>query len=502
MSKIREIYTEQADKKLLKTIPFVTSSLFYAYHCIVTKGVSLNSALLWAIYFLISGCATITTPSGGEKDIIAPNIVKRSVGDSTLLCKGGIWTVDFDEFIKLQDVNKELNITPLVKNNPMVSVHKRRLSINIPDSLLEANTTYRIDLGNAVRDLREGNPYNGLSWTFSTGAYFDSLRVYGECLDAATGYADTSVRIFLYPAETPDSLLWVNKPMYVTKNTAQGFEWRNLPNRAFKIVALQDDNQNFKRDAPSDRIAFLTNAINPSRDTARIRLYSFSEAPAPASKSKINTANRFESKKTIPFNYIVNVDTSNSNQRSFNIYDTLKISFTRTPGNMNPSAVRLYSDSVFEAEARLLPTADSLTYRLEFDWQENTLYRLRFLSDFVSDTNQALLSAREFRFRTKQSSDYGLIRVRYNPMPTHRIQLIANNKIIATQSGNDSSIVFAHLLPGQYALRRHYDDNNNGQWDAGSWQDRRQPERVEPLNDNIVIKGNWENAIDVRRANR
>jgi hypothetical protein len=113
-----------------------------------------------------------------------------------------------------------------------------------------------------------------------------------------------------------------------------------------------------------------------------------------------------------------------------------------------------------------------------------------------------MLAAREYRFRTKQGSDYGLIRVRYNPSPTHRIQLIANNKIITTQAGNDSSIIFPHLLPGQYGLRRHYDNNNNGQWDTGSWKERRQPEWVETLNDNILIKGNWENAIDMRTPNR
>jgi hypothetical protein len=481
---------------------FVTSSLIYAYHCIVTKRVSKYTGLIVAAYFLVAGCATITTPSGGDKDVVAPKIVGRSVGDSTLECKGGKWTIDFDEFIKLQDVHKELNITPLVKNNPMVSVHKRKLSIHIPDSLLEANTTYRIDLGNAVRDLREGNPYAGLSWTFSTGTYFDSLRIDGECLDAATGLADTTVRIFLYSAETPDSLLWINKPLYITKNTAKGFEWRNLPNRDFKVVALQDDNQNFRRDAPSERIAFLTNSINPMRDTARIRMYSFSEVLADASKSKLGNTARFESKKTTPFNYNVNVDTSNLNQRSFNLYDTLKITFTRKPGLLNLTAVRLYADSLVEAEARVLPTVDSLVYRIEFDWQENTSYQLRFLPDFASDTNKQALTARSYRFRTKQASDYGLIRLRYTPNKNHRIQLISNNKVVATQSGNDSSIVFPHLLPGQYAIRRYFDENNNGQWDTGSWQERRQPERIEPLNDNILIKGNWENAIDMRNPNR
>lgn len=502
MSKIREFYTGHTDKKVLKEPSIVWSSLFYAYHCNVTKRETSYTSLLWALFILFSGCATIVTPSGGDKDITPPKIVKRSFTDSMLRVKGGKWTIDFDEFIKLQDVNKELNITPLVKQNPMLSVHKRRLTINLPDSLLEANTTYRIDLGQAVRDLREGNPYTNLSWTFSTGEYFDSLYIHGECIDAQTGYSDTGMYIFLYPAETPDSMLWVNKPMYVTKNTSRGFEIKNLPNRLFKVVALADENHNFRRDAASDKIAFMNEAVNPVRDTARIQLLSFSESTAPVSKTKSGLGNRSEQKKVSSLSYSVNVDTANTQQRSFNLFDTLKITFNHQPKNINTAAVRLYADSVLEAEARCLATNDSLVYRVQFDWQENTLYRLYIMNDFASDSASPKLQAREYRFRTKQSSDYGVIRVRYSPQPSHRLQLVMDNKIVAIQSGKDSQLVFNHLLPGQYMFRRHIDTNNNGVWDTGSWAERRQPERVERINENIILKSNWENTIDLRTPNR
>lgn len=468
----------------------------------MTKSGFSYTSLLGALFFLFTGCATIVTPSGGDKDITPPKIVKRSFADSTLGYKGGRWTIDFDEFIKLQDVNKEMNITPLVKQNPMVSVHKRRLIVNLPDSLLEANTTYRIDLGQSVRDLREGNPYTGLSWTFSTGYYFDSLRIHGDCIDAQTGQPDTGMFVFLYPAETADSLLWLNKPMYVIKNTSNGFEFKNLPNRLFKLVALHDENQNYRRDATSDRIAFMTDIVNPLRDTGRLQLLSFSEGIAQPGKSKSALSGRFEAKKTSPLSYSVNVDTSNTKQRSFNLYDTLKITFTRVPKTINPSAIRLYSDSVLEAEAQLMPTTDSLAYRIQFDFQENTLYRLYVMNDFVSDSLAPKLQTREYRFRTKQASDYGVIRVRYTPQPTHRVQLVQAEKLVATQSGNDSLLVFNRILPGQYTLRRHIDANNNGQWDTGSWAERRQPELVERINENIILKGNWENTIDLRKPNR
>ncbi|MBU3676511.1 MAG: hypothetical protein FGM54_04920 [Chitinophagaceae bacterium] len=251
---------------------------------------------LFTWLFFLTACATIVSPTGGEKDALAPMIVKRTPADSALQRRGGKWRIDFNEFIKLQDVQREVRITPLLPQQPKITAHKNRLSIDIPDSLIQANTTYRIDFGQAVRDIHESNPVKDLHLTFSSGTYFDSLQLKVQCMQAQTGLADTGVLVMLYPANTPDSLLLVNKPMYVEKNTAEGCVFRNLPPSQFKVVALQDANNNYKRDALSDRIAFHTNTVQVGADTGILVLYSFAEAPADNSTKNTGMGRKTQSR--------------------------------------------------------------------------------------------------------------------------------------------------------------------------------------------------------------
>ncbi len=58
---------------------------------------------------------------------------------------------------------------------PKITVNKKTVSINIPDSLLEANTTYQLKFGNSIKDIYEGTAYKDLSLTFSTGNNIDTL---------------------------------------------------------------------------------------------------------------------------------------------------------------------------------------------------------------------------------------------------------------------------------------------------------------------------------------
>lgn len=471
----------------------------YAYHCNVTQRGTASVYWLFACLFFFTACATIVSPTGGEKDTRAPLVIKRSPADSALQMRGGQWRIDFNEFIKLQDAQREVRITPLLPQQPKITAHKNRLSIDIPDSLIQANTTYRIDFGQAVRDIHESNPAKDLHLTFSSGTYFDSLQLKVQCMQAQTGLADTGVLVMLYPANTPDSLLLVNKPMYVEKNTAEGCVFRNLPRAKFKVVALQDANNNYKRDALSDHVAFHTTDVQVGSDTGILVLYSFAEAAA-ESNTKSAGMGRMKSKTVPALNYTVLIDTGNVAQRRFNFYDTLKLVFNRVPQQLQVQGMRLYGDSVLEAEASLKPTRDSLTYFVQHQWQENTLYRLVFSNAFVADTNGQFLAQREYRFRSKQNSDYGLLRLNVNRNPTAIWQLVRNDTLIAAQVAGDSLLVFDHVLPGQYTIRCHVDENQNGVWDNGSWPKRQLPERVVIVADRILVKSNWENTLNMRGA--
>ena len=469
----------------------------YAYHCSVTKTGLIAFGCLGFLLSIFGSCATIVSPTGGEKDIQAPQVIKRIPADSAIQVRTGKWRIEFDEFIKLQDPQREIRITPLMPANPKYSVHKNRLTIEIPDSLIQANTTYRIDFGNAVRDIHESNPVQDLHLTFSSGAYFDSLQLRVQCIQAQHGLPDTGVLVMLYPITTPDSLMWVTTPLYVEKNTSAGCIFRNLPSMAFKIAALQDANNNYKRDARSDRIAFYTQPVEPSKDTQTIQLYTFSEEPA-NNNNKQQFAGRTKIKSPIALNYTISVDTGNTSQRRFDLYDSLKLIFNRKPHHLDLNGFRLYGDSVLEAETSLEPTADSLTYYIRHQWQENMLYQLVFLNSFVSDTNQLFLPERQYRFRSKQQSDYGLIRLQVERQTGHIWQLVRNDTLVASQVANDTLLVFEHVPPAQYTLRCHFDDNQNGVWDNGSWPKKQLPERVLIISDRILIKSNWENTLNMR----
>ena len=105
-------------------------------------------------------------PTGGAKDEKPPTLKKISIPDSSLLFKGGKIQFEFDEFLQLKDLSSQLVITPMLPTNPKVTIHKKKLTINLPDSLLLPITTFKFSFGIAVQDLHEENLLTPLIYTF------------------------------------------------------------------------------------------------------------------------------------------------------------------------------------------------------------------------------------------------------------------------------------------------------------------------------------------------
>lgn len=453
---------------------------------------------------LLASCANIMSPTGGPRDDKAPEIRKRSTNDSTLLFKGGKMTFEFNEFIKLQDVQRNLIVTPFLKAMPKVSVHKKRLTIDIHDSLLEPNTTYNISLGNAIQDIREGNVYSDLSFTFSTGSYFDSLHLHGTCIDASTGLPDTSVMVFLYPAALPDSAFIKSKPLYAKRPIMGNFSYDNLPNKDFRVYALHDENKNFTYDV-GERIAFWNKPVNPADTSLFILLHTFTE------KSTNDTTNRAPKTKRVlskpaavksgmKLNYSVNVDTSAKSKSTFHLGDSLKISFDLSYYKLDKFKIRLFQDQVFDASVQIVEDTLKKQLKLTTQWSKDARYTLKLLKGFAVDSNNNEAPAGEFVFKTKKLTDYGYISVRTDTSASNVIQVIKNGNVIAAKYATDTLIQFNLLLPDSYQLRILKDQNKNGIWDAGQFfGEKRQPELTEQVPETLTVKANWENRVDVRR---
>src|SRR5690606_10736213 len=134
---------------------------------------------------------------------------------------------------KIKDINKQLIISPPMKNNPDITPMgsaSKFIRIKIKDTLQE-NTTYSFNFGQSITDNNEGNPYSQFKFIFSTGPYIDSLMLRGNIKDAFEKKPDNFVTVMLYEANETfnDSTVYKEKPRYVT-NTLDSMVNYNLEN--------------------------------------------------------------------------------------------------------------------------------------------------------------------------------------------------------------------------------------------------------------------------------
>jgi hypothetical protein len=73
------------------------------------------------------------------------------------------------------------------------------------------------------------------------------------------------------------------------------------------------------------------------------------------------------------------------------------------------------------------------------------------------------------------------------------IQLMAGERIISEQIKDSakSTIEFKNIIPGTYDVRCIKDENKNGQWDTGSFENKSQPEQVIRYAIEQKLRANW-----------
>ncbi len=159
---------------------------------------------------LITGCANIVPPTGGPKDTLPPVLVQAVPAMKALKVNNKKIVLNFDEYIDLKDIRKNLIVSPVPKVSPTITSHLKTITIEIRDTL-QPNTTYALNFGKAVTDVNEGNILKNFTYIFSTGTYVDSLRYSGRVIMANTGKPDSSLIAMLHD-KLYDSAVAKEKP--------------------------------------------------------------------------------------------------------------------------------------------------------------------------------------------------------------------------------------------------------------------------------------------------
>lgn len=220
-----------------------------------------------AFLLLLMACAQVRELQGGVKDTEPPLLLAAEPANGTVRFSADRIVLRFNERIKLERVRDRLLISPPLDRSPEVNVNSGEEVVIALRAPLAQNTTYTFNLGEAVTDITEGNPAAGLTYVISTGDVLDSAEVGGSVINAFTDEPEADVLVVLH-TDTDTAGFTSGRPGYFTRTDKQGhFHLSNLRQGAYQLHALQDQNANFRKDLPNERLAFNDTLID-TRDSA------------------------------------------------------------------------------------------------------------------------------------------------------------------------------------------------------------------------------------------
>jgi hypothetical protein len=236
--------------------------------------------LFFSTLSFITSCAKRGTITGGEKDKNPPKIISSIPKNLSKNFDKKSIKITFDEYIKIKDLQKQLIVSPVMKNPITVLPQggaSKYVTIKINDTL-KPNTTYSLNFGQSIVDYNEGNPYPQLKYVFSTGALIDSLKLEGTIEDSYESKAPNFVNVMLYEFDNEynDSVVFKKTPRYVTNtlDSLKTFKIENIKAGKYKLVALKESNNNYKFDSNKEKIGFYDQIINiPDSSIFKLKLF-------------------------------------------------------------------------------------------------------------------------------------------------------------------------------------------------------------------------------------
>lgn len=458
--------------------------------------IPLHIVILIAGILLFSSCGQQIPPTGGPRDSIPPKLVNALPIQSAVNFKGNRIVLTFDEYINLDNPFEKLVFSPTPKKSPEAIGKLKNVTIKIKDTL-EENTTYSIDFTESIRDINENNILKDFTYTFSTGSYIDTGFIVGRVLIAETGKIDSTL-IAVLQQNMDDSAVAKETPRYYTKLKGDGsFTFKYIKPGKYNLFALKDADGMKKYDQPSEMIAFLNRPIIIGIDTA-FTMYAFEEEreilPKPKPTAPKTDGKKVEDKRLRLTNTLdgnkqdLLTNLTLVSQHPLKKYDTSKIRLT----NQDFKPIVNYK---IEQDT----TGKQLTFVTK--WTENTEYNLIIEKDFATDTlDRKTIKTDTLSFTTKKESEYGSLDIKLEKIDSTLNPIIflkKESKLFLKQKLEQKRYRIKMIEPGEYSIEILYDLNNNGKWDTGDYWKKRQPERLIPRKQTLIIRPNWDNELSI-----
>jgi len=323
-------------------------------------------SLLFLI-LLIYSCAQIGRIQGGPKDVDPPEFINAKPENYSINFDDDEISIQFNEYVKLNNAQQQIIFSPPISPKPVITpmgLAAKEVRIELEKDSLRPNTTYTINFGLSIEDNNEGNTLPFFKYVFSTGDYLDSLQLNGSVRDIFNKENPEFISVMLYEKDSAytDSTVYKSIPTYITyaNDSTNVYFLENMRKGQYKLVALEDKNNNYKFDQGREKIGFIEGFIElPTDKNYALNLFESSKDFSPKRPKQVT-------KNQLIFGYDGILDST-----SFEIKllskapDTLRSVITK---NRETDTLNYYFDPYFESDSLLFSfkhknTLDTLTVR-------------------------------------------------------------------------------------------------------------------------------------------
>jgi hypothetical protein len=444
----------------------------------------------------MSSCANIIPPGGGPRDSLPPKLITALPKDSAVNVNPKLITLNFNEYLTLQNVNENLIVSPTIKNNPLVDSKLRTITIKIKDTL-DPNTTYSLHFGESIKDVNEGNILRNFKYVFSTGKTIDDFSYKGRVYLAEKGKVDTTLLVILHN-NLNDSAIVKERPRYYTRINGKGeFSFTNLSAGIFRVYVLPNDYSK-KYDDSTKLFAFRSDDLVISNNTPYDTLYAYEAFKTVEKITKPTETAGKNSKEDKRLKYAADFEGGQQD-----LLSNLNLNFNKKLQSVDSSKIA-FCDSNYKALKGYRIELDTSKTKLSFiyPWKELSSFRIVIQKDAIADTSGITLPKTDtIRFITKKEADYGSIKLRFTNLNLSKhpvLQVVESDNIVESIPLTSYELIRKLYKPGNYDLRILYDTNQNGIWDPGSFgKIKKQPEIVKLISKVFSVRSNWDNEVTI-----
>ncbi|MFZ1530172.1 MAG: Ig-like domain-containing protein [Ferruginibacter sp.] len=461
-----------------------------------------TAAFVFSCWYLLSvvgsGCAQIGYPTGGDRDTLAPVLVKASPVERKLLFSGNKITLTFNEFVDVQELQNNLLVSPLPKQNPTVSYNLKTVTIKLRDTL-KPNTTYTLNFGNAIKDVNEGNILKNFRYVFSTGESIDSLTLGGKITLAQSGKTDSSMLVMLY-RNLADTAVEKERPDYIAKLKGNGsFYFENLPAGTYHIFGLKDNDGGKTYNSKSELFAFSNEPVIIAANTKPVTLYAYAlEKPS----GPLKTSGTQPPPRRLITDKRLKYSSSLLASKQQDILQPFQLNFTNRIVKLDSTKISITDTNYKPIAAVFSIDSTRKKINLAVNWQPANDYFLLIGEGALEDSLGLKQEKNDsIRFKTLRTEDYGSVQLRFSGLNLAKnpvLQFVQNDEIKNSYPITSAQWENKLFVPGDYEIRILYDENKNGIWDPGNYTLKKQPEKAVSFPQVFSVKANWENEQDIK----